>query len=566
MDVGPARWWTGCRRSAQQLSHLHGPWQLLQLLASSRPFHLLSDAFHSAFDRTVRYKAALALLTCSATPPLRIRPHRPVQSRTRPPTLLHDDEYHTAHPHTHRAVEEKKEDDADIPSPSTPHSTTPSAYPSPSPSPSSLLSLSAVLRPPQRLAALFLLYDFPRPDLSPPPDALLTATQAQSMLLHNPFLPHLLHHLDSLDGPPPYLTAERQLLVRLLLHLQMASIRQRSTKDFIDAYKPDRFSTQPSSAGRGGGKGESGPTSELAAMLQPLRRYVQARLPPPAPSLTSYLALVEVEGSQLRSSPTTPVSGRSGASISPASFADDPRSTSPPPSTSSSSSTSSTSAPLPFDVLLECMQRAQRIHLSSNERHAVIDALTSSPALTDALLQHGGLGPQHLPLIIEKNPTVAVAFLHSILSPPLATPALSSLMLSPLLQLDLSLHSMEVVNRLATSSSPSSSSSSPSSSSPTPSSPSPSGPSLLPPDFLSLYLHHALECCRALRDKYAQSRMVRLVCVFLQSLLRGERRDGLGEGLDGLREELMSFCVDFSKVKEAAALFRLLKEWEAETG
>ena len=524
--------------------------QLLQLLSSSRPLHLLSDAFHSAFDRTQRYKAALALLI-----------------------LLHDDDHHTAHPHAaaaHRGGEEKKEEDHD-----KPHLLT-SSFPTsqPSSSSSSLLSLSAVLRPPQRLAAYFLLYDFSRPDVfSTSQDSLpLTAQQSQSMLLHNPFLSHLLHHLDALDPPPPPppLPIERQLLVRLLLHQQMASIRQRNTKDYIDAFKPDRYSAQSSigKVGGGGRGGEGGgPGSELASMLQPLRAHVQARLPPPPPSLTSFLQLCEQEGQPLRSSPNTPMSGRSGASsISPASFADDPRSSSPP-LPSSSSSSSPTSSTITFDVLLDSLQRGQRLPLSSGERHAAIDALTASPTLAHSLIQHGSLGPPHLPPLIEKNPTMAVAFLHAVLSPPHATPALSSLMLSPLLQLDLSLHSMEVVNRLASpSSSHTPSSSSSSSSSPTLSSPSPPGPSLLPPDFLPQYLHHALECCRGLRDKYAQSRMVRLVCVFLQSLLRGERREGLGEGLDGLREELMSFAVDFSKVKEAAALFRLLKEWEADTG
>ena len=52
----------------------------------------------------------------------------------------------------------------------------------------------------------------------------------------------------------------------------------------------------------------------------------------------------------------------------------------------------------------------------------------------------------------------------------------------------------------------------------------------MPGEFLVGYLHHALECCRGIRDKYGQSRMVRLVCVFLQSLLRGERRGGWERG------------------------------------
>ena len=375
------------------------------------------------------------------------------------------------------------------------------------------------------------------------------------MLLQNPFLSHLLHHLDVLESSSlPLQGVERQFLLRLLLHQQMAAIRQRSAKDFIDAFKPDRFSTQPIRGRDKGGKEEgTAVMSEVAMMLQPLRAFVQARVPSPPPALSSYLALCSRSGGRLPSSvPTTPVSGRSGASsISPASFADEGgRSNSPSPLPMSGAS------PLPFDQLVEHVQRAQRTHLSSTERHAVIDALNTTPSMVHSLLHHGVIGPPHLPALIEKNPAVAVALLQVILTPP-ANPELSTAMLSPLLQLDLSLHSMEVVNRLATPAS------GVASASPTPSSPSSAGPSLLPPEFLPAYLHHCIECCRGIRDKYGQSRMVRLVCVFLQSLLRGERREGLGEGLDGLSSELMSFCVDFSKVKEAAALFRILKEWEA---
>ena len=491
---------------------------LLQLLASPRPFHLLSESFHSSFDRTVRYKAVLATL------------HLLYEADDDPTRRL-------------PSPEEKKEDTLKAspqpPLPLAPH-----------PSPSSLLSFSAVLRPSQRLAALFLLYDFSRPDS--PPDAPLTAALAQSLLLRNPFLPHLLHHVDCLDPPPPpssTLAAERQLTVRLLLHQQLSTVRQRSARDFLDQYKPDRYSSQPSFAPPASASPSSShPPSELASMLQPLRAYVHARLPPPAPSLTAYLALCS-RGPLPPSAPSTPRSERSAASsVSPAlSLVDEgARSGSPSPSPSSHlNPLPLPSHPLPFDLLVDCLQRAARGHLPSGERHAVVAALGRGGGglKVEALVGERGVGPAQLPALIEKNPAVAVALLQAVLTPPVDA-ELAGAMLQPLLQAELSLHSMEVVNRLATATAGGEA-------------------ALLPGEFLVGYLHHALECCRGIKDRYAQGRMVRLVCVFLQSLLREERRGGLGEGLDLLSSELMSFCVDFSKVKEAAALFRMLKEWEA---
>lgn len=153
-------------------------------------------------------------------------------------------------------------------------------------------------------------------------------------------------------------------------------------------------------------------------------------------------------------------------------------------------------------------------------------ALEADPAAARAMAPN----PAAMPGLVRHNPSLAAQLLLHLVDVPQAEAHFQAAAAA-----EVGLQSLEVVSRLAQRRGP------------------------LPPGFLQMYLSNCFSSCEAEQDAAAAARRVRLVCVFLTALVRTRLPDVLP-----LLVEAQAFCIRFSRVREAAALFRMLKSLEGD--
>lgn len=174
----------------------------------------------------------------------------------------------------------------------------------------------------------------------------------------------------------------------------------------------------------------------------------------------------------------------------------------------------------PYQEIRMRLERACRGLLSLPEQLKLANDITEN----EDILQHFDFDPMKLPSLIEHSPSVSFQLLVKLS----ATEKIAEF-LTILYNMEVSVHSIELVNRL-------------------------SGSVRLSRDFLHQYISICVKACEETKDRYLQNRLVRLVSIFAESLIRSKIIDIRDSFI-----ELQRFSLQFSTVREANALFQLLQ-------
>eukprot|EP00531_Pseudo-nitzschia_arenysensis_P018146 CAMPEP_0116123582 /NCGR_PEP_ID=MMETSP0329-20121206/4824_1 /TAXON_ID=697910 /ORGANISM="Pseudo-nitzschia arenysensis, Strain B593" /LENGTH=570 /DNA_ID=CAMNT_0003617505 /DNA_START=244 /DNA_END=1956 /DNA_ORIENTATION=- len=195
--------------------------------------------------------------------------------------------------------------------------------------------------------------------------------------------------------------------------------------------------------------------------------------------------------------------------------------------------------------------RGNKNSKNSNSGNAGENTVSREEESRIQLVQESGLTPQNLKELVKHNPLIAHECLLVILQH--SPESTKNEYLSELVNMDMSLHSMEVVNRLATHNHVHVSSNDGTKGASSYRNKKQDLEPILDPEYVTLFISSCIVSCENMPDRHAQNRLVRLVCIFIQSLLRNQIVD-----VDDVKYEVQQFCSEFSRIREAATLLTLM--------
>lgn len=165
------------------------------------------------------------------------------------------------------------------------------------------------------------------------------------------------------------------------------------------------------------------------------------------------------------------------------------------------------------------MSKAYQRAISPSEQQQILDILHANPDLISRL----HFSPSKFLLLVENNPTFSTAFFQLLPSNQLDD------YFQSLINMNLSLHSIEVVNRLSTLME-------------------------LPQEFLCSYLFNCMDTCDQTKEKSLQNRLVRLVSILIQSMIRNKVIE-----INKCLTKIQTFSSRYRSIKEAQTLAHLLQ-------
>lgn len=158
--------------------------------------------------------------------------------------------------------------------------------------------------------------------------------------------------------------------------------------------------------------------------------------------------------------------------------------------------------------LRDIISRAIKSPIPEAQRVKVLNELGEDPKLVYLC----GLTPENMPDLVNNNSKLATEILLR-----LASSNQMPQYLHALVNMDMNMNSMEVVSCL-------------------------SSKVQLPTDFMHTYISNCISSCAKIRDKYGQIRMVRCVCVFLKTLMQNKTIEVQNSYI-----EVQDFCIEYSR-------------------